>query len=262
MPRVQTKSIREAPSPLDGRRILVMSLWPRGVKKSRADEWRRELGTPLELVRKCKGGKITWPRFRHDYLASLKEPAKRESIAELAGPGSQGHNHPPLLVSRRIALPSHAAQKGHREGSRTRSNNAGKEIGRFPRPWDGICDAARGRGGSVQGLVVSWPGLQNLGLGEWVGAYGRTPLQLLHRSPGAEVRMALVPITTSMGNGRCLCICGCQEIHSLRDEETGRWYCQRCAKEHLERNQRLGKLPWAISPSPDGTTSKAPVTGK
>ncbi len=90
MPQVQTKSIREPASPQDGRRILVMSLWPRGVKKSRADEWRRELGTPLELVRKWKRGKITWPRFRHDYLASLKEPAKQESIAELAALARKG----------------------------------------------------------------------------------------------------------------------------------------------------------------------------
>ncbi len=74
--------------------------------------------------------------------------------------------------------------------------------------------------------------------------------------------MALVPITTSMGNGRCLCVCGCQEIHSLRDDETGRWYCQRCAKEHLERNQKLGKLPWATSHFPDGAAAEAAGKGK
>ena len=73
--------------------------------------------------------------------------------------------------------------------------------------------------------------------------------------------MALVPITTSMGNGRCLCVCGCQEIHSLRDEETGRWYCQRCAKEHLERNQKLGRLPWVGAASPSSATAPIAVGG-
>lgn len=52
--------------------------------------------------------------------------------------------------------------------------------------------------------------------------------------------MALVPIKTSAGTGYCDCICGCYDLVSLRDEETGKSYCPRCAKEHLEMNKGLG----------------------
>jgi hypothetical protein len=62
--------------------------------------------------------------------------------------------------------------------------------------------------------------------------------------------MALVPIKTSTGTGYCDCICGCYDLASLRDEETGKGYCPRCAKEHLELNKGLG----LASPPP----SKAP----
>lgn len=81
--RVQTKRVSEPASPQDGCRILVMSLWPRGLKKSYVDEWRRELGTPVELIRKWKRGKITWPELRKGYVASLKQPIQRKSIAAL-----------------------------------------------------------------------------------------------------------------------------------------------------------------------------------
>lgn len=52
--------------------------------------------------------------------------------------------------------------------------------------------------------------------------------------------MALVPIKTSAGTGYCDCICGCYDLVSLRDEETGKSYCPRCAQEHLENNRGLG----------------------
>ncbi len=63
--------------------------------------------------------------------------------------------------------------------------------------------------------------------------------------------MALVPIKTSTGTGYCDCICGCYDLVSLRDDETGKAYCPRCAKEHLELNKGVG-LP---NPAP----SKMPV---
>ena len=68
--------------------------------------------------------------------------------------------------------------------------------------------------------------------------------------------MALVPIKTSTGTGYCDCICGCYELASLRDEETGKGYCSRCSQEHLELNRGLGlpapppsKIPVGPTPS-------------
>jgi hypothetical protein len=58
--------------------------------------------------------------------------------------------------------------------------------------------------------------------------------------------MALVPIKTASTTGYCDCIHGCYELASLRDEDTGKGYCPRCGKEHLEMNRGIG-LP---QPSP------------
>jgi len=63
--------------------------------------------------------------------------------------------------------------------------------------------------------------------------------------------MALVPIKTSAGTGYCECICGCYELVSLRDEETGKSFCPACAKDHLERNKGLGIPNPAPSHTPD-----------
>lgn len=52
--------------------------------------------------------------------------------------------------------------------------------------------------------------------------------------------MALVPIKTASVTGYCDCIHGCYELASLRDEDTGKGYCPRCAKEHLDLNKGIG----------------------
>ena len=52
--------------------------------------------------------------------------------------------------------------------------------------------------------------------------------------------MALVAIKTASTTGYCDCIHGCYEFASLRDEDTGKAFCPRCAKEHLEMNAGIG----------------------
>ncbi len=52
--------------------------------------------------------------------------------------------------------------------------------------------------------------------------------------------MPLLPIKTASETGYCDCVHGCYELASLRDEDTGKGYCPRCAKEHLEMNQGVG----------------------
>src|SRR5216684_2902460 len=48
------------------------------------------------------------------------------------------------------------------------------------------------------------------------------------------LRMALIPIKTASETGYCDCICGCYELASLRDEDTGKGYCPACAKNHVD----------------------------
>jgi len=69
--------------------------------------------------------------------------------------------------------------------------------------------------------------------------------------------VALVPIKTSSGTGYCDCICGCYNLVSLRDEETGKGYCPRCAKEHLEINRGVGLPQPPPSKVPARETSPA-----
>jgi hypothetical protein len=52
--------------------------------------------------------------------------------------------------------------------------------------------------------------------------------------------MPLVPIKTASETGYCDCVCGCYELASQRDDETGKGYCPACAKDHLERNAGVG----------------------
>lgn len=66
--------------------------------------------------------------------------------------------------------------------------------------------------------------------------------------------MALVPIKTASETGYCDCICGCYELASLRDEDTGKGYCPACGKDHLELNTGIG-LP---NPAPVKVSANAP----
>jgi len=52
--------------------------------------------------------------------------------------------------------------------------------------------------------------------------------------------MAQIPIKTASETGYCDCICGCYELASLRDDETGKGYCPACAKEHADLNTGAG----------------------
>src|SRR5215469_15818113 len=51
-----------------------------------------------------------------------------------------------------------------------------------------------------------------------------------------ETPMPLVAIKTASETGYCDCVCGCYELASQRDEDTGKGYCPACAKNHLDWN--------------------------
>ncbi len=69
--RVRTKRISEPAAPDDGTRVLVMRLWPRGARKSVADQWLKGLGTPVELIRQWKSGRIPWVTFASAYWKEI-----------------------------------------------------------------------------------------------------------------------------------------------------------------------------------------------
>lgn len=78
------KTIYDPASPSDGSRILVMTIWPRGVRKERIHEWRKELGCSRELIREWKTGNISWEEFRKRYFKEMSAPEKQKLIRQLA----------------------------------------------------------------------------------------------------------------------------------------------------------------------------------
>jgi len=69
--------------------------------------------------------------------------------------------------------------------------------------------------------------------------------------------MPLIPIKTASETGYCDCICGCYELASQRDEDTGKGYCLACAKDHLERNTGVGIPQPAPAKVPENTGTDA-----
>jgi len=82
------KSVYSPPEPADGKRILVMTLWPRGVSKDKIDMWVKELGTPRDLIKRYKSGKVTWKEYASAYRKSLK--GKEHLLLSLAADSRKG----------------------------------------------------------------------------------------------------------------------------------------------------------------------------
>jgi uncharacterized protein YeaO (DUF488 family) len=81
--RIRTKRVSEPVAPDDGTRVLVMRLWPRGVRKGVADQWLRGLGTPVDLIRKWKAGTIPWATLASGYRKHLRSAEARAELRAL-----------------------------------------------------------------------------------------------------------------------------------------------------------------------------------
>lgn len=85
MSRLSLKRAYEAPSPGDGKRILVDRLWPRGLAKAEAriDLWLKNLSPSHELRKAAHAGAIDWAGLLAAYASELKAPLAAEAVAEL-----------------------------------------------------------------------------------------------------------------------------------------------------------------------------------
>lgn len=90
MARVQTKRVYDPREPADGTRVLVMRLWPRGIKRSHVDGWLKDLGAELPLIKAWKAGRLTWPEFRRRYVRGLAKPPARVQLGELRALATKG----------------------------------------------------------------------------------------------------------------------------------------------------------------------------
>jgi uncharacterized protein YeaO (DUF488 family) len=104
---LKTKRIYDPPAPSDGERVLVMRLWPRGVRKDAVDSWEKELGPSVDLLRDYRDGKITWAEFARRYRAEmraqteaverLRRRARRRTVTLLCGCEEEPRCHRGLL---------------------------------------------------------------------------------------------------------------------------------------------------------------------
>lgn len=80
---VKLKRVYLKPVKIDGCRILVDRLWPRGLSKAKAevDHWLRDIA-PSNALRKWYGhDPERWPEFKRRYGAELKK--NKEAVQEL-----------------------------------------------------------------------------------------------------------------------------------------------------------------------------------
>ena len=104
------KRAYEDPSPLDGHRVLVERLWPRGVTKERAalDLWLKDVAPSAELRRWFNHDPARWPEFQRRYREELlRQPQELAELRRLAaaGPvtlvyGSRDEEHNAAVVLR------------------------------------------------------------------------------------------------------------------------------------------------------------------
>ena len=80
---IVTKRIYAPATADDGHRVLIMRLWPRGIRKERVDVWLKELGPIPTLLREFLDEQITWEQYVPRYLAGLERPEAQAAIAEV-----------------------------------------------------------------------------------------------------------------------------------------------------------------------------------
>jgi uncharacterized protein YeaO (DUF488 family) len=87
---IKAKRVYAPRSSTDGTRVLVMRLWPRGIKKAHIDLWLKELGAELANLRAYNAGRVSWPEMRRRYLAGLKREPAAGALARLKSMARRG----------------------------------------------------------------------------------------------------------------------------------------------------------------------------
>ena len=87
---LRTKRVYDKPARADGTRVLVMRLWPRGIKKSAVVLWLKDLGAEVANLRAFKAGRIGWPEMRRRYVAGLKREPAASALGRLGAMAKRG----------------------------------------------------------------------------------------------------------------------------------------------------------------------------
>ena len=127
---LRVKRAYEPASRLDGYRILIDRLWPRGVSKENAaiDEWMKEVAPSAELRRWFGHDPAKWREFRRRYrrelqarehlLRGIATLASRRRVTLVYGARDEEHNDAVVLaelVRARTKLPPATLSNEHEE---------------------------------------------------------------------------------------------------------------------------------------------------
>ncbi|MDX9800464.1 MAG: DUF488 domain-containing protein [Spirochaetia bacterium] len=88
---IQIKRVYDPPAQIDGKRILVERLWPRGMRKDalRLDDWLKDTAPSTELRKWFSHDPVKWAEFKQRYQAELdKHPEAWQPILEAAKTGN------------------------------------------------------------------------------------------------------------------------------------------------------------------------------
>jgi uncharacterized protein YeaO (DUF488 family) len=129
---LKIKRITDPPESTDGTRILVMRLWPRGIRRDRIDEWDRGLAPSRDLLFDFKRHGLPWDEYvkrywqeiRPEALDALRRRARRETITLLCSCTDETHCHRGLLRDaidrRKRSTQRHQGTQGRRTGEKTK----------------------------------------------------------------------------------------------------------------------------------------------
>lgn len=89
---VQIKRAYDSPARIDGFRVLVDRLWPRGVSKEalHLDAWYRDLAPSATLRRWFAHDPARWDEFRRRYRTELQNQRAQDLLADLAERAKRG----------------------------------------------------------------------------------------------------------------------------------------------------------------------------
>ncbi len=103
---VKIKRVYDPPSPgVDGKRVLIDRLWPRGLKKEDAhiDEWMKDIGPSNELRKWFGHDPEKWGEFKKRFFLELHEKpdmvdeivnaARRDTVTLLFGSKEERFNN-------------------------------------------------------------------------------------------------------------------------------------------------------------------------
>jgi uncharacterized protein YeaO (DUF488 family) len=83
--QVRVRRIYDRTEPDDGIRVLVDRVWPRGLRKDRAnlDEWIRDVAPSIELRKWYSHDPEKFGQFKSRYRRELEEPTRRAALERL-----------------------------------------------------------------------------------------------------------------------------------------------------------------------------------